>query len=247
MSSRSALRGPSPASTSRPCALPDRGVGASGVQQGPPIVQIIVGTRPLVAVDRGRQPVWTMGLARSGEGGAIMPEVERVRTRLPIPDPPSTATCRSKRGIHARCSCRSSRCSHRRVLRTSSSCWSMTSGSPHRATLAALARRRSRARPPRDAVLRDRREPRHLPPGLDGRDQARDAVMPERLAELKALLLVEARRYNVLPLDDRRVERSQRHREVGTDRCRGRRRGSRSPDHPGGAIPDRDGPPMMLL
>jgi len=67
--------------------LPDRGVGASGVQQGPPIVQIIVGTRPLVAVDRGRQPVWTMGLARSGEGGAIMPEVERVRTRLPIPDP----------------------------------------------------------------------------------------------------------------------------------------------------------------
>src|SRR6185369_12331244 len=87
MSSRSALNGPSPASTSRPCALPDRGVGASGVQQGPPIVQIIVGTRPLVAVDRGRQPVWTMGLARSGEGGAIMPEVERVRTRLPIPDP----------------------------------------------------------------------------------------------------------------------------------------------------------------
>ena len=39
--------------------------------------------------------------------------------------------------------------------------------------------------------------------------QARDlaAEMPEKLAELKALFLEEARKYNVLPLDDRRVER----------------------------------------
>ena len=31
--------------------------------------------------------------------------------------------------------------------------------------------------------------------------------MPEKLEELKALFMVEARKYNVLPLDDRRVER----------------------------------------
>ena len=31
--------------------------------------------------------------------------------------------------------------------------------------------------------------------------------MPEKLAELQALFLIEARKYNVLPLDDRRVER----------------------------------------
>ena len=39
--------------------------------------------------------------------------------------------------------------------------------------------------------------------------QARDlaAEMPQKLAELQALFLDEARRYNVLPLDDRRVER----------------------------------------
>ena len=39
--------------------------------------------------------------------------------------------------------------------------------------------------------------------------QAHDlaAEMPEKLEELKALFLEEARKYNVLPLDDRRVER----------------------------------------
>jgi arylsulfatase len=39
--------------------------------------------------------------------------------------------------------------------------------------------------------------------------QARDlaAEMPEKLAELQELFLEEARKYNVLPLDDRRVER----------------------------------------
>jgi hypothetical protein len=39
--------------------------------------------------------------------------------------------------------------------------------------------------------------------------QARDlaAEMPEKLAELQQLWLEEARRYNVLPLDDRRIER----------------------------------------
>ena len=31
--------------------------------------------------------------------------------------------------------------------------------------------------------------------------------MPEKLAELQALFLIEARKYNVLPLDDRRIER----------------------------------------
>ena len=31
--------------------------------------------------------------------------------------------------------------------------------------------------------------------------------MPEKLDELKALFMEEARKYNVLPLDDRRVER----------------------------------------
>jgi arylsulfatase len=39
--------------------------------------------------------------------------------------------------------------------------------------------------------------------------QARDlaAEMPEKLEELKALFMEEARKYNVLPLDDRRVQR----------------------------------------
>ena len=39
--------------------------------------------------------------------------------------------------------------------------------------------------------------------------QAHDlaAEMPDKLAELQQLLLDEARKYNVLPLDDRRVER----------------------------------------
>ena len=39
--------------------------------------------------------------------------------------------------------------------------------------------------------------------------QARDlaAEMPEKLAELQALFIEEAKKYNVLPLDDRRVER----------------------------------------
>jgi arylsulfatase len=39
--------------------------------------------------------------------------------------------------------------------------------------------------------------------------QAHDlaAEMPEKLAELQALFLQEARKYNVLPLDDRRIER----------------------------------------
>ena len=39
--------------------------------------------------------------------------------------------------------------------------------------------------------------------------QAHDlaAEKPEKLAELKRLFMIEARKYNVLPLDDRRVER----------------------------------------
>src|SRR4029450_11266731 len=42
-----------------------------------------------------------------------------------------------------------------------------------------------------------------------GWSQARDlaAEMPEKLEELQQLWLEEARKYNVLPLDDRRVER----------------------------------------
>ena len=45
--------------------------------------------------------------------------------------------------------------------------------------------------------------------GPDDWSQARDlaAEQPERLEELKRLFLIEATKYNVLPLDDRRVER----------------------------------------
>jgi arylsulfatase len=45
--------------------------------------------------------------------------------------------------------------------------------------------------------------------GPDDWTQANDlaAQMPEKLAELQQLFLAEARRYNVLPIDDRRVER----------------------------------------
>ncbi len=43
----------------------------------------------------------------------------------------------------------------------------------------------------------------------DDWSQAHDlaAEMPEKLAELQQLWLEEARKYNVLPLDDRRIER----------------------------------------
>ena len=102
-------------------------------------------------------------------------------------------------------------------------------------------RRRRRAGAPRPPVLRDVRQPRHLPPGLERGDQAQDAVghgrrRPGRLRrrrlgavrrqqgldagarprrrrcrtsshELQRQFLIEATRYNVLPLDDRRVER----------------------------------------
>ena len=96
-----------------------------------------------------------------------------------------------------------------------------------------------RGRAARDAVLRDVRQPRHLPPGLDrghppldpvglqraaaarstttcwelyGPDdwtQAHDlaAEHPEQLAHLQRKFLLEAAKYNVFPLDDRRVER----------------------------------------
>ena len=94
---------------------------------------------------------------------------------------------------------------------------------------------------PRPAVLRDVRQPRHLPQGLERGDQAQDAVGhgrrrrcprstttsgssttaatdytqahnlaaddPEMLAKLQRLWLIEATKYNVLPLDDRSAER----------------------------------------
>ena len=45
-----------------------------------------------------------------------------------------------------------------------------------------LLRRRGRGRPARDPVLRDVRQPRHLPQGLDRGDQAQDALDPGRRA-----------------------------------------------------------------
>ena len=45
---------------------------------------------------------------------------------------------------------------------------------------ALLVRRRRRGRAPRDAVLRDVRQPRHLPQGLDRGDPAQDAVAARR-------------------------------------------------------------------
>ena len=92
-------------------------------------------------------------------------------------------------------------------------------------------------RPPHDPVLRDVLQSGHLPRGLDCRDAAqhpvdgdRDAGVrrrrlgalrpgrldagarprrqhPDKLAELQRLFLDEAKKYNVLPLDDRRFER----------------------------------------
>ena len=101
-----------------------------------------------------------------------------------------------------------------------------------------LVRRRRRAGPPHHPVLRDVRQPRHLPPGLDGGDPPPHPVghrrrcrpstttsgsctrpttgprrttcaaeQPDKLAHLQRLFLIEAGKYNVLPLDDRRVER----------------------------------------
>ena len=108
---------------------------------------------------------------------------------------------------------------------------------------AAELRRRRGSRAPRDAVLRDVRQPRHLPQGLDRGDPAQhrpgwstpscrrstttsgssthrttgprpttsSAENPEKLHELQRLFLIEAVRYGVLPLDDRRVERFEPH------------------------------------
>ena len=104
-----------------------------------------------------------------------------------------------------------------------------------------LVRRRRGRRAPHDAVLRDVLQPRHLPQGLDRRDEARrrrgcwsarrsrrstttsgssttrtatgrrrttsSAEQPDKLAELQRLFLIEATKYNVLPLDDRVAER----------------------------------------
>ncbi len=101
-----------------------------------------------------------------------------------------------------------------------------------------LVRRCRRRGAPRPPVLRDVREPWHLPPGMDrghppqhtvghrapmpaidddvwelyGPDdwtQAHNlaADNPAKLAELQRLFLIEATKYNVLPLDDRRIER----------------------------------------
>ena len=99
---------------------------------------------------------------------------------------------------------------------------------------ALLLQRRQGGGAARDPVLRDVRQPRHLPPGLDRRDQAHESLvegkaagldddvwelydtnkdwsqaknlakeMPEKLHQLQRLWLIEATRYNVLPLDDR--------------------------------------------
>ena len=105
---------------------------------------------------------------------------------------------------------------------------------------AVLVQRRQGGGAARDAVLRDVRQPRHLPQGLDRGDEAQDALgsltakppafdddvwelydttkdwsqandlskqMPEKLHELQRLWLIEATRYNVLPLDDRMMEK----------------------------------------
>ena len=95
-----------------------------------------------------------------------------------------------------------------------------------------------RGRPSRDAVLRDLRQPGHLPQGLDRGDpplhsveaheqlpaldddvwelyapddwtQAHNlaAERPDQLRELQRLFLIEAGKYNVFPLDDRKFER----------------------------------------
>ena len=108
-------------------------------------------------------------------------------------------------------------------------------------------------RAPRDAVLRDVRQPRHLPQGLDRGDQAPHAVgdraptsrrrrstttsgssttrartgrrrttwpaeHPDKLHELQRLWLIEAVKYNVVPLDDRFAARG-----TARDRPGGRR------------------------
>ena len=122
-------------------------------------------------------------------------------------------------------------------------------GLPEPAVVNSIARRRWRAsacwppsrrqcaRDPHVAVLRDVRQPRHLPQGLDSGDQAPHAVdadrrrrsttmcgsstapttgprhttspseNPQKLAEMQRLWLIEAVKYNVVPLDDRGFER----------------------------------------
>ena len=95
-----------------------------------------------------------------------------------------------------------------------------------------------RRRAAHDPVLRDARQPRDLPQGLDGRRQAQGPVAraratastttsgssttsrrtgpsrndlaaqePEKLAELQRLFLIQAARFNVLPMDIRSAER----------------------------------------
>ena len=109
-------------------------------------------------------------------------------------------------------------------------------------SMAVFVQRCQGSRAARDAVLRDGGQPRHLPQGLDGGDQApyslgdrtvtaaglrrrclgavrhqprtgasrKDLAKenPEKLHELQRLWLIEAVKYNVLPLDDRFAERA---------------------------------------
>ena len=100
-----------------------------------------------------------------------------------------------------------------------------------------LVRRRRRRRSAHDPVLRDVLQSRHLPRGLDRCDAAQHSVdrvrvarlrrrrlgalrtgrlvqaydladdQPDKLRDLQRLFLIEATKYNVLPLDDRRFER----------------------------------------
>ena len=87
-----------------------------------------------------------------------------------------------------------------------------------------LLRRRRRRRAPHDAVLRDVRQPRHLPPGLDGGDQARHPVDDDRRAEAG----LRRRRLGALRHDDRL--------DAG---ARPRSRAAREARRAAAAVPDR--------
>ena len=184
---------------------------------------------------RGRCTRRTSGPSRSPRTGAAPatarsctgPMASTERGRDPVAVQP-----RDRRGAHAS--------SRRRVSRATVG--QRGAAVPHRGDEHGLQLRRRRcARAPRPAVLRDVRQPRHLPQGLERRDQAPHPVGAGRASScrrstttsgssttaartgrkptiwppscrtsctsLQRLWLIEAVKYNVLPIDDRGVER----------------------------------------
>ena len=119
---------------------------------------------------------WTKQVASHWGGtrnGTIVhwPKGIAARGRGPLPVPP-----RHRHRRHRARRRRPARAAHRQRRRADAAA---------RGQHGLLVRRRRRGRAPRDPVLRDLRQPRHLPPGLDRGDPPHDAVGDGRAARVR--------------------------------------------------------------